>query len=76
MHLNEVKVLLKQLCFLSRLVNDVDFVAKDDDWNTKLNFEDSFAKLHFKANVLCFITIRVEVISLTTCLEVFFALNN
>jgi len=43
MHLDEVKILLKKFSFLSTLVNDINFVTENDDGNTQVDFEDSFA---------------------------------
>ena len=57
-------------------MNDVNFVAENDDWNAKLYLEDTFTEFHFQTNVLSLITIGVEVITVATRLKFFFTLDD
>ena len=50
-HLDEVQVFLQQLCLLSVLTNDIDFVADNDDRDAKVNLQDALSQWHIKPDV-------------------------
>ena len=63
MHLNEVEVLLKYLGFLSSLVNNIDFVTKNNYGNAKINFQDTLTQRHIQSHINFLFTIGISIIA-------------
>ena len=63
MHLNEVEVLLEYFCFLSSLVNNIDFVTEYDYGDTKIHFEDALTQRHIQSHIMFIFTILSFIIS-------------
>ena len=51
MHLNEVEVLLEYFGFFSSLVNNIDFITENDNWDTKIHFQDALTQRHIQSHV-------------------------
>lgn len=70
MHLDEVQVFLQELGLLSCLVDDVDFVADNDDWDAEVYLEDAFSEGHVEAHIdLVCAHVRVQVVHIRTRFE-------